>query len=397
MGKCRIVIWLVLIGSGCSAAYADDWPQFRGPNSSGIAASQKSLPTTFSLEENLKWKAELGDGVGCPTIVAGRAFVGEMTKPDEVALAAFDAASGKLLWRRTWPTGELPEVHMTNSQASTTPAADADRVYFYFSTLGMICVDAATGADRWQVDLPVPYYVFKWGPGMSPAVHGDLVIFCQDDDLNPALYAFDKQTGKLRWKDERNDMCAGYSHPVVNRTAAGDELVVAGTGMLIGYELETGKRKWFARTLLRNIKTTPVCRDGIVYISLQSSGIANQWIASIDQKETGNRDGKVTKEELQAFVGKQQVPEAFYKKTFDRGDVNNDGASTATSSTRRSCRPATKPAPVSGPRILRTNMSWRYAAAARETSPKRTCSGNIRPSTRTTSCRRSSAEIGCCS
>jgi outer membrane protein assembly factor BamB len=307
-------------------AAADDWPQFRGPNSTGIAASQKSLPTTFSLEENLKWKVELGDGVGCPSIVAGRAFIGEMTKPDEVALTAFDAANGKLLWRRTWPTGELPEVHMTNSQASTTPAADDERVYFYFSTLGMICVDAATGEDRWKVELPVPYYVFKWGPGMSPAVHGDLVIFGQDDDLNPALYAFDKRTGKLRWKDERNDMCAGYSHPVINRTKDGDELVVAGTGMLIGYELETGKRKWFAKTLLRNIKTTPVCRDGIVYISLQSSGIANQWIASIDQKETGNRDGKVTKEELQAFVGKQRVPEAFYKKTFDRGDVNKDGA-----------------------------------------------------------------------
>ncbi|MBL9081138.1 MAG: PQQ-binding-like beta-propeller repeat protein, partial [Planctomycetales bacterium] len=34
----------------------------------------------------------------------------------------------------------------------------------------------------------------------------------------------------------------------------------------------------------------------------------------------------VTKEELQAFVGKQRVPEAFYKKTFDRGDANKDGA-----------------------------------------------------------------------
>ena len=313
---------LLLVASAC----AGDWPQFRGPNCTGLADSNESLPVTFSATENVKWKASLGDGIGCPTIVAGRLFVSSMIDAEHVALTAFEARTGRQLWQRVWPTGELPEIHQTNSHASTTPAADAERVYFYFSTLGLRAVDAATGADRWHSDLPVPYFVFKWGAGMSPIVHGDQVLFLQDDDLSPALYAFDKVTGRLRWKDERNDMCVSYSHPVINRTERGDELVAAGTGMLVGYDLKTGRRTWFARTLLRNIKTTPVARDGVIYISLQSSGIANQWIASIDQKETGNRDGKVTKDELQAFVGKMKVPEAFYKKTFERGDTNGDGA-----------------------------------------------------------------------
>jgi len=161
---------------------------------------------------------------------------------------------------------------------------------------------------------------------MSPILFGDKVYFCQDDDLSPALYAFDKLTGDIIWRDDRGDMCVNYSHPVINETDNGHELVVAGTGLLIGYDLETGHRNWTARTLLRNIKTTPVCRDGIIYISLQSGGIANQWLASIDRWETGNSDGKVTKDEIQAFVGKTPVPEAFYKRTFDRGDKNGDGA-----------------------------------------------------------------------
>ena len=317
------VAWLTLsavVGRG------EDWPQFRGPNCTGISRSQRTLPTTFSDSENRKWSVPLGDGIGCPVVAGGRVFITSMTGPTQVALTALDAATGDKLWERSWPTGELPEIHQTNSHASTTPAADAERVYFYFSTLGMRCLDAATGADRWQAALPTPYYVFKWGAGMSPILHNDLLIFCQDDDLSPAVYAFDKLTGKLRWKDDRHDMCAGYSHPVINTTDQGDELVVAGTGMLVGYDLATGRRSWFARTLLRNIKTTPVCSDGIIYVSLQSGGIAKQWIASIDQWETGNRDGKVTKAELQAFVGKMPVPEAFYKKTFDRGDLNGDGA-----------------------------------------------------------------------
>jgi outer membrane protein assembly factor BamB len=307
-------------------ASAEDWPQFRGPNCSGISTSTMSLPTQFSATQNVAWSVELGDGIGCPVVAAGRVFVSAMVDEQTVGLYAFDAESGERLWERTWHTGPLPEIHQTNSHAATTAAADAERVYFYFSSLGMLCVNAADGEDVWQVDLPVPYFVFKWGPGMSPVLYDDMVVFCQDDDLSPALYAFDRKTGDLRWKDDRNDMACNYSHPVVNSTSGGDEIVVAGTGMLIGYDPRTGERKWYARTLLRNIKTTPVCEDGIIYISLQSGGIANQWLASIDRWETGNSDGKVTRDEVQAFVGDTPVPEAFFKKTFGRGDVNGDGA-----------------------------------------------------------------------
>lgn len=304
---------------------AEDWPQFRGPNSTGISTSTKPLPVKFSPTENVKWSAAIGDGVGSPAIAAGRVFVSGMTSKETVSLFAFEEATGKKLWQRDWPAGELPEIHETNSQASASPAADADRVYFYFSTLGLVTVDAATGKDVWQAPLPTPFFVMKWGPGISPVLYRDLVIFCQDDDLHPAIYAFDKKTGKLRWQDVRFDMAVNYSHPVVCTTDGRDDIVVAGTGMLIGYDPETGKRRWFAKTLLRNIKTTPVCLDGIIYVSLQSGGIANQWLASVDQIKTGNNDGKVQKEEIQAFVGKTPVPEAFYKRTFERGDLNKDG------------------------------------------------------------------------
>ena len=80
-----------------------------------------------------------------------------------------------------------------------------------------------------------------------------------------------------------------------------------------------------SRTLLRNIKTTPVSIDGVIYISLQSSGIANQWLATADRSDTGNKDGKLSKAEMQAFVGEEKIPETFFKKTFDRGDLNKDG------------------------------------------------------------------------
>jgi len=279
----------------------------------------------FSDKQNVTWSASVGDGIGGAVVAGGRVFVNGMTDDTTVSLFAFDAASGKKLWQRDWDTGELPEIHKSNSQAPTTPAADDERVYLYFSSLGLLTVDAETGADVWEYKLPTPFFVFKWGPGMSPILYKDMLIFCQDDDLHPAIYAFDKATGKLRWKDERFDMAVNYTHPVVCTVDGRDDLVVGGTGMLIGYDPQTGKRRWNARVLLRNMKTTPVVADGVIYISLQSGGIANQWLASVDRAETGNNDNRLDRDEIQAFVGAQQVPEAFYKRTFERGDLNNDG------------------------------------------------------------------------
>ena len=316
---------LVVLSSIDTAVSADDWPQFRGPNCTGISSSTKRLPVKFSDRQNVAWSKNIGDGIGCPVVAAGRVFVSGTTDDRQVALFAFDLKTGKRLWKRTWDTPELMEVHKTNSHASTTPAADGKRVYFYFKTLGMIALDAKSGTTVWHKKLPKPFFVFKWGAGMSPVLYKNMVLFCQDDDLHPALYAFDRKSGKILWKDDRIDQAVNYSHPVVCKTKRGDEIIVAGTGRLIGYDPKTGKRLWFAKTLLRNIKTTPVVVGDKIYISLQSSGIANQWLTTADQAKTGNSDGKLTKAEMQAFVGKTKIPEAFFKRTFDRGDVNKDG------------------------------------------------------------------------
>lgn len=308
-----------------TSAVAGDWPQFRGPNCSGIAADAHHLPIEFSPEKHLRWTAAVGDGIGSVVTAEGRLFVSGMTGDQQVSLFAFDARSGQKLWQRDWATGPLPEIHATNSHASSTPAADAERVYFYFTTLGLMAIDVRTGEDVWKQPLPEPFFVFKWGAGMSPVLYKNKVIFCQDDDLVPSLRVFDSQTGTPLWTDDRLDQAVNYSHPVVNTVNGQDELVVAGTGMLLGYNLHTGKRLWKARTLLRNIKTTPVVNEGTIYISLQSSGIANQWIAAVDQATTGNQDGQIDRAEIQAFVGDRVVPVAFLDRSFTRGDRNRDG------------------------------------------------------------------------
>ena len=87
-------------------------------------------------------------------------------------------------------------IKQTNSQASLTPAADAERVYFYFSTMGLLSVDACTSQELCRQEIPTPFFVFKWGPGISPVLYRDMGLFCQDDDLLSTMYSFYKATGE---------------------------------------------------------------------------------------------------------------------------------------------------------------------------------------------------------
>ena len=307
---------------------AEDWPQFRGPNSTGISVSNKRLPVEFSATQNVAWAHEVGEGIGSPVVAAGRVFttamVGEKGPEQQFVVFAFDAGTGKELWRHPFPVGAepLPSVHETNSYASATPVADAERVYVYFTRLGLAALDAKTGETVWKQSLPEPFFIFDWGPGMSPVLHGETLFFCQDDDLSPAFYAFDRKTGRLLWQDDRGDMAVSYSHPVIAQTKQGPQLVVAGTGRLLGYDIESGKRLWASELFCRNIKTTPVVLNDLVYVSVESSGISYQWRAQAD----ANGDGKITRDEVRnSRMNKEApIPDAFWKK-FERGDVNGDG------------------------------------------------------------------------
>ncbi len=297
-----------------SMLQADDWPQFRGVNGSGVSTS-KNLPTKFSFKDKVRWSMPIGDGLSSPIVVADKVVTTEMAATKKFAIQCHEASTGKLAWRKEFEAGKLPRITPPNSHASSTPGCDGQRVYVYFSTIGLLALDMKDGREVWRHPLPRPAYLMDWGAGNSPVVWRDTVYFCMDDDLMPYVLALDAATGKQRWKTMRPDMLAGYAIPVLCETNGRTDLVIAGTGKMQGYDPATGKVVWTCNTLLRTVMTSPVVSDGVIYIAVQSYGDAARTLkfALMEWLDT-NQDGKLSKSE---------VPKEFWEQ-FDRSDKNKD-------------------------------------------------------------------------
>lgn len=310
LGMCVLYFTIGLVN-----CRAEDWPQFRGPNASGASSSKLSLPTEFSSEKNVAWSAKLGDGVGSPIVQGEKCYSTAMTGDEQLSVFCFDVASGKQLWKRDIATGKLPRITPPNSHASSTPCTDGKRVYLHFSTLGIVALDCESGEEAWRHALPKTAYLMDWGAAMSPIVYDKTVFFNQDDDLAPTMFAIDAETGASRWQVARSEMLGGYAIPVICKAGDQTDVVVAGTGKLKGYDPKTGSERWSCNTLPRTVMTSPVVRDDIIYISVQSYGDEKRTLkfALLEWLDT-NQDGKLAKAE---------VPKEFFPR-FEQSDENHD-------------------------------------------------------------------------
>jgi outer membrane protein assembly factor BamB len=284
-------------------AAADDWPQWRGPQGTGISA-EKGLPTRWSPDE-VTWKARLGGlGISSPIVWGDRVFVtsqvgraalrpgnhptlargpdADAEKPLGAAASppadpgkvrflveAFGRRDGRRLWQYAIDAeGPLPEVHQKHNLASPSPVTDGGHVYAWFGTGQLVALDLE-GKLIWQKNLAKEYGPFDiaWGHGSSPALYSDLVILLCDHDPASYLVALDKQTGAVRWKTDRAKGSLSYTTPTVVSTPTGDELVVNSTTRVDGYDPATGKLLWWAGEPHRFAIPVPAYHEGTLYMS----------------------------------------------------------------------------------------------------------------------------------
>ncbi|MBI3407539.1 MAG: PQQ-like beta-propeller repeat protein [Planctomycetes bacterium] len=266
----RLACWaLVLVTFLASPLGAEDWPSFRGPSGDGISGASKA-PLKWGPMDNLAWKVELpGPGSSSPIVVGQRVLVTCFTgkKAEEIVrhVLCFDRAGGKLLWKNSYPA-PLPEMDYTgrlleHGFTTSTPASDGQRFYVQFGRDGVRAFDL-DGKLLWHEN--VGKIVSSFGSGASPLLVGDKLIVNATVELG-ALVALDKKTGKRIWKTPINGDC--WSTPAVAKLAGGkEELILNGSGAIYGFDPESGRELWQVESLGGHISSTPVCRDGLVYV-----------------------------------------------------------------------------------------------------------------------------------
>lgn len=317
-GSISLAAVLLFTNVGFAAEQALVWPQFRGPNGSGIADEQKP-PIDIGPEKNVKWKVDVPSGLSSP-IVAGDKLILTAFEDDKLYTIAFSRADGSEAWRAEAPAKEIePYYKEAGSPAASTCATDGERIVSYFGSCGLFCYDLA-GKELWRYEMPVATVAGNFGSGVSPILSDGKVILVRDEMSDAKIIALDAESGDLLWEKPRKS-AASYCSPVVWDTPQGKQVAAAGHGRMVGYDIKSGTEKWFVVGLPSGCCPSPVTAEGKLFFAGWSPGGPDDkefqmppfdgLLAHMDKDENGS-------------LSREEVENTEMASFFDVQDENND-------------------------------------------------------------------------
>lgn len=255
---------------------AADWSQFRGPSGNGVSQTT-GLPTEWSSEKNIVWKAKLpGHGSSSPVLFGDQVFVTSYTgyglteedngNPSDLRLhvISVNRDSGEIMWDESVsPINEVQKITkriVDHGYASGTPACDETGVYAFFGTSGVVAYDLK-GKLKWQTDVGDGTAGF--GSASSPILYKDFVIVNASIESS-TVYALNKSNGEVAWKAE--DIVRAWTTPsIVDVPGGKQELVVNQKNQIFGFDPDTGKKLWTCEGIQDYVVPVVVQNEGILY------------------------------------------------------------------------------------------------------------------------------------
>ncbi len=221
------------------------------------------------------WTATgLGNGFSSVSVAGGRIFtMGD--RRDGQYVIALDEATSKWLWAtRVGGPHQDPELGGSRS----TPSADANLVWTIGTDGDVVCLEAATGKERWRRNLSRDFggrMMSGWMFSESPLIDGDRVVVTPGGPRAP-MVALDKTTGKEIWRasplprlGSAGHDGAGYSSIVISNGAGVKQYVqLMGRGV-VGIRASDGRFLWGYNRVANNVANipTPVVGDNYVFAS----------------------------------------------------------------------------------------------------------------------------------
>jgi outer membrane protein assembly factor BamB len=267
---------------------ATEWPQFRGPNGSGISERARP-PIHFGPGSNELWRLKIPSGLSSPCLSGDSIFLTAF-KDEKLEVLAVDRRSGRIRWERVVPAKEIEKYHLQEgSPASGTCATDGKLVVSYFGSCGLVAHDF-DGQEKWRLELPLAVQGGDFGSGASPIIAEGMVLMNRDQIKGSELLAVELSSGKIKWRADRAEFSSSYGTPVVWQHRRAVEVVLPGFTQMRAYDLKSGQEVWRVRGLPSASCTTPVLGDGMLFFAGWSPG-KDSGMPSFDKILEADKDG----------------------------------------------------------------------------------------------------------
>ena len=237
----------VLFFSSLVTAWAENWPTWRGPQGTGIAAAG-TFPVRWSRDQHVAWKKPIpGKGTSTPTVWGGRVFLTGQETGQNLAICL--DLSGRTLWRTS--IGEhRPGKHRKASGSNPSSVVDGEYVFVYFKSGDLACLDL-DGKVLWQKNLQEMFGedTLWWDLGTSPVLTRELVVIACIQSGESYVAAFEKSSGTLAWKRERNlgaplEAAQSYATPIVSSRGDRERLYILGADHVTAHNVVDGTEIW---------------------------------------------------------------------------------------------------------------------------------------------------------
>ena len=217
--------------------YAQDWPQFLGPERNSTSPQKDLLRSWPESGPEILWTVDLGIGYGGPVVKDGKVYL--LDRDNEVGdkLRCFDLNNGEELWKFEYDAAG--EVMFPGSRS--VPIVDDKHVYSCGPYGDLYCIDTKTHEPVWKVNIwtdfggdpgndTVDYGGFGgngnfpiWAVSQCPLIYGDLlIVLSQAPDAGAVAY--NKNTGEVAWKTP-NLGNESYTSPTVVKIDGQDHIV----------------------------------------------------------------------------------------------------------------------------------------------------------------------------
>jgi len=260
----------VLIMICSQSLFSQNWPQFRGIGRDSKATGFQ-VPKAWPSGLKQVWKANVGFGDASPILTGNRIFLATRQDANE-AILCLDAATGKEIWKSTYPAPAVTGPASSHPGPRGTPAfADGKVVTFGVSGI-LSCLDASTGKVLWRKENPgnaVPQFF----TGMSPLLIDGLCIAHLGTKDKGEIVAFDLATGAEKWKWEGDG--PSYASPSAMVVEGRKHVVVQTEKNLMALNLSDGKLLWQVATPVQQRfynSTSPYINGQTIYYTGQGTG-----------------------------------------------------------------------------------------------------------------------------